>query len=58
MFVDAGSRYEVDHTSGVSHFLQKLAFQVCEREKERVTEPAHFNTLSCHYITEYGEVFQ
>ena len=28
VFVDAGSRYEVEHTSGVSHFLQKLAFQV------------------------------
>jgi len=26
--VDAGSRYEVEYTSGVSHFLQKLAFQV------------------------------
>ena len=25
---DAGSRFEVNYTSGVSHFLQKLAFQV------------------------------
>lgn len=29
VLVDAGSRYEVDYTAGVSHFLQKLAFQVC-----------------------------
>ena len=28
VLVDAGSRYEVDYVSGVSHFLQKLAFQV------------------------------
>lgn len=28
VFVDAGSRYEVNYTSGVSHLLQKLAFQV------------------------------
>ena len=28
VFVDAGSRYEVNHTSGVTHFLHKLAFQV------------------------------
>lgn len=27
VLVDAGSRYEVDYVSGVSHFLQKLAFQ-------------------------------
>jgi processing peptidase subunit alpha len=35
VFVDAGSRYEVDHTSGVTHFLQKLAFQSSERFPSR-----------------------
>lgn len=28
VLVDAGSRYEVHYTSGLSHFLQRLAFQV------------------------------
>ena len=28
VLVDAGSRYEVDYTSGVSHFIHRLAFQV------------------------------
>lgn len=28
VFVDVGSRYEVKYTSGISHFLSKLAFQV------------------------------
>lgn len=28
VLVDAGSRYEVEYTSGISHFLQRLAFQV------------------------------
>ena len=28
VLVDAGSRYELDYISGVSHFLQRLAFQV------------------------------
>ena len=26
--IDAGSRYEVDYPSGLSHLLEKLAFQV------------------------------
>ncbi len=29
--VDAGSRYEVRYTSGISHFLQRLAFQVIRK---------------------------
>ena len=28
VLVDAGSRYEVDYTSGISHFIHRLAFQV------------------------------
>ena len=32
--MDAGSRYEVSYTSGVSHFLHKLAFQVRGRDVE------------------------
>lgn len=27
--IDSGSRYEVAYPSGVSHFLEKLAFHVC-----------------------------
>lgn len=27
VLVDVGSRYEVNYTSGISHFLQRLAFQ-------------------------------
>lgn len=30
--VDAGSRYEVDYPSGVSHMLEKMAFQVYVRK--------------------------
>ena len=26
--IDAGSRYEIDYPSGLSHLLEKLAFQV------------------------------
>lgn len=29
LFVDAGSRYETPETSGVSHFLDRMAFKVC-----------------------------
>ena len=32
VFIDAGPRYEVKYTSGISHFLQKLAFNVCKYE--------------------------
>ena len=28
LYVDAGSRYETPHTSGVSHFLDRMAFKV------------------------------
>ena len=28
VLVDAGSRYEVNYTGGLTHFLQKMAFQV------------------------------
>jgi hypothetical protein len=29
LYVDAGSRYETAATSGVSHFLDRMAFKVC-----------------------------
>jgi len=29
LYVDAGARYEVPSTSGVSHFLDRMAFKVC-----------------------------
>jgi len=29
LYVDAGSRYEDSSTSGVSHFLDRMAFKVC-----------------------------
>lgn len=29
LFVDAGSRYETTENSGVSHFLDRMAFKVC-----------------------------
>lgn len=29
LYVDAGSRYETSATSGVSHFLDRMAFKVC-----------------------------
>lgn len=29
VIIDSGSRYEVAYPSGVSHFLEKLAFNVC-----------------------------
>lgn len=29
LYVDAGSRYETPATSGVSHFLDRMAFKVC-----------------------------
>lgn len=29
LYVDAGSRYETPETSGVSHFLDRMAFKVC-----------------------------
>lgn len=30
LFVDAGSRYETVENSGVSHFLDRMAFKVCK----------------------------
>lgn len=30
LFVDAGSRYETKEDSGVSHFLDRMAFKVCD----------------------------
>ena len=30
--IDSGSRYEVAYPSGVSHFLEKLAFGVISKE--------------------------
>lgn len=30
MFIDAGSRYETDETSGVSHLLEHMAFKSTE----------------------------
>jgi len=29
LYIDAGARYETPHTSGVSHFLDRMAFKVC-----------------------------
>ena len=29
LYIDAGSRYETPSTSGVSHFLDRMAFKVC-----------------------------
>lgn len=29
LYVDAGSRYEWSEVSGVSHFLDRMAFKVC-----------------------------
>jgi processing peptidase subunit alpha len=49
VFVDAGSRYEVEHTSGVSHFLQKLAFQSTEKFPSR--------EALLHELDQYGGVF-
>ena len=28
LYVDAGARYETSHTSGVSHFIDRMAFKV------------------------------
>ena len=33
--IDSGSRYEVAHPSGVSHFLEKLAFGATEKFSSR-----------------------
>ena len=30
VLIDAGSRYEIDYPSGLSHVLEKMAFQVCD----------------------------
>lgn len=35
LYVDAGSRYETAPTSGVSHFLDRLAFKVCKYSLDR-----------------------
>lgn len=35
VLVDAGSRYEVEYTSGISHFLHKLAFQSSSQFRDR-----------------------
>ena len=35
VLVDAGCRYEVEYTSGISHFLHKLAFQVSSKKKKK-----------------------
>ena len=29
LYIDAGARYETPETSGVSHFLDRVAFKVC-----------------------------
>lgn len=36
IFVDAGSRDEVDANSGTAHFLEHLAFKVCGAPRARV----------------------
>jgi len=33
VLIDSGSRYEVHHPSGISHFLEKLAFAVSDRQQ-------------------------
>ena len=33
--IDSGSRYEVAHPSGISHFLEKLAFGATEKYSSR-----------------------
>jgi processing peptidase subunit alpha len=48
-FVDAGSRYEVSYTSGVSHFLHKLAFQSTEKFSSRES--------LLHELEQYGGVY-
>lgn len=30
LYVDGGARYETPQTSGVSHFLDRMAFKVCD----------------------------
>ena len=43
VFVDAGSRYEVRYTSGVSHLMSKLAFNSTERfeHREAISDVIH-----------------
>ena len=36
VIISAGPRFEGNYLSGVSHFLEKLAFMVSESEMERV----------------------
>lgn len=31
MWIDAGSRAETDRTNGTAHFLEHLAFKVCDK---------------------------
>merc|ERR1712038_13500 len=37
VLIDSGSRYEVNYPSGISHFLEKLAFNSTENFKDRDT---------------------
>jgi predicted Zn-dependent peptidase len=37
VLIDAGSRYEVDHPSGVSHVIEKIAFKVSHDRSVRVS---------------------
>ena len=50
VFVDAGSRYEVNYTSGVSHLLQKLSFQS--------TANFHSREELMQELDKYGGVFE
>lgn len=49
VFVDAGSRYEVDYLSGVTHFLSKTAMQV--RGGGGGGEEKMFSGASPEYLT-------
>lgn len=51
LYVDAGARHETPHTSGASHFLDRMAF--------KVTTFLSFFTSLTHYksITEHRESF-
>ena len=70
MFVNAGSRCEVNHVSGVSHFLHKLAFQVSARSPAlyqilqlppfvyiQSTERFSSRELLANELDQYGGVF-
>lgn len=41
--IDSGSRYEVAYPSGISHFLEKLAFRVRTEKIEYI-----FGVTFCH----------